>query len=172
MTELLILYILTKGQNTMYGLSKSLCKYFGTITKPGFGTIQPALKRLEKKGVIKSDRFFSDGGKPYYYYSIQEDGKNFLKKKIFEKESSNPVKLIQSAKIKIACSDILEKNEKLQLFEYLKTEILKIKFDAENALTSGCLDNNFCHRMITDNIICEYSNFVKLIEGLEHACNS
>ena len=36
MNELLILYILLNGQSTMYGLSKSLQKYFGAITKPGF----------------------------------------------------------------------------------------------------------------------------------------
>ncbi|MCM1265210.1 MAG: PadR family transcriptional regulator, partial [Candidatus Gastranaerophilales bacterium] len=106
MNELLILYILTKGQSTMYGLSKCLLKNYGCITKPGFGTIQPALKRLEKQGFIKADKFFSEGGKPYFYYSILDNGKEFLRKKLLEKVTTNPIQFYPFAKIKIACSDV------------------------------------------------------------------
>ena len=70
MNEVIILYMLLKSHSTMYGISKNMKKIFGAITKPGFGTIQPALKRMEKQGYVKSDKFYTDGGKPYFYYSI------------------------------------------------------------------------------------------------------
>ena len=172
MNELLILYLLTKGQSTMYGLSKSLYKNYGFITKPGFGTLQPALKRLEKQNFIKADKFFSDGGKPYYYYSILEEGKEFLTKKLMEKITTNPIQFYPFAKIKIACSDVLSKDERLELFKSLKYELQKIKLDAESLLESETLSNNFCHKMVLNTTVCEYNNFVNLIEDLENACNS
>ncbi|MCD8378677.1 MAG: PadR family transcriptional regulator [Candidatus Gastranaerophilales bacterium] len=171
MNELILLYLLLKGQCTMYGLSKSLKKNFGSITKPGFGTLQPALKRLEKQGLIKADRFFTEGGKPYYYYSITQNGKGFLKKKILEKPSINPIQFYPCAKIKLACSDILESGEKKDLYSTLKNEAVKIKSETEKNLKSDWTAENYCQKMVLDNTLCEYNNFIALIEGLEHACN-
>lgn len=156
----------------MYGLAKTLQKNFGSITKPGFGTLQPALKRMEKNNIIKSDKFFTEGGKPYYYYSITDIGKDFLKNKLVEKISNNPTQFLPNSKIKIACSDILENEDKQKLYSMIKNGLLKLKKEAENAIKSEDTNNHFCKKMILDNTICEYKNFITLIEGLEHACNS
>jgi len=147
MNELLILYLLLKGQSTMYGLAKSLKKYFGSITKPGFGTLQPALKRLEKQDFVKADKFFTEGGKPYYYYSITDSGKELLKKRIMEKTSLNPIHFCSAARIKLACSDILENLEKKELYERLKVGMIKLKDEAEKSLKDENSANNIYRKI-------------------------
>lgn len=171
MTEMLLLYLLLQGQSTMYGLVKSLNKYFGAITQPGMGTVQPALKRLEKQGFIKSDKFFTDGGKPYFYYSITSDGQNALTTEILSAPSSNPIQLYPAIKLKLICSDILEPDERKVLYQTLKTELLKVKNQAEGTLELELYGNNHSAKMVLNNVICEYKNTLDLIEGLKNAGN-
>lgn len=172
MNELLILYLLTKSKTTMYGLSKILNKNYGMITKPGFGTLQPALKRLEKQGYILSEKYFTDGGKPYFYYSITSKGSEFFRKKMLEKSSVNPTQSIPLTKIKICCSDILDIPEQKELYQTLKKTLLALKFDAENFLNDSKESSNYSHRLVIDGVVCEYNNLLSLVEGLERASNS
>ena len=166
MHEILILYILLNGQNTLYGVAKSITKGFAHITNPSFGTIQPALKRLEKKGFVSSDGFFTDGGKPYVYYNITSKGKEFLTSKIKSKLPKNPIQLVPELKIKLMCSNLLEQDERVELLKYFKTELLKLKNSAENILNSDIYTNNTEARLVLDNSLCEYQNLLSLTEGL------
>ena len=172
MTEMLILYILLERQSTMYGLGKSIKQYFGSITTPGLGTIQPALKRLEKQEYIKADKFFTEGGKPYYYYSITNDGKNALITEILSKPSTNPVQLLPAAKLKLICSNILDNREKKELCNTLKTEILKVYNHAEKTIKSDYFANNYSAKIVMNNLLCEYKNTLDMIEGLKNVGNS
>lgn len=151
----------------MYGISKTVSKLFGYITNPSFGTIQPALKRLEKKSFVKSDKFFTEGGKPYFYYSITPQGKEFLVDKLKSKPSKNPIQLFPEIKIKLTCLDILTSEDKKELCKVLKAEVLKLKTQAEAILSAGDYDDNYTGRMVLDNAVCEYKNMYDLIERLE-----
>ena len=151
----------------MYGISKTVSKLFGYITNPSFGTIQPALKRLEKKSFVKSDKFFTEGGKPYFYYSITPQGKEFLVAKLKSKPSKNPIQLFPEIKIKLTCLDILTSEDKKEFCKVLKAEVLKLKTQAESILSAGDYDDNFTGRMVLDNAVCEYKNMYDLIERLE-----
>lgn len=151
----------------MYGISKTVSKLFGYITNPSFGTIQPALKRLEKKSFVKSDKFFTEGGKPYFYYSITPQGKGFLVDKLKSKPSKNPIQLFPEIKIKLTCLDILTSEDKKELCKVLKAEVLKLKTQAEAILSAGDYDDNYTGRMVLDNSVCEYKNMYDLIERLE-----
>ena len=151
----------------MYGISKTVSKLFGYITNPSFGTIQPALKRLEKKSFVKSDKFFTEGGKPYFYYSITPQGKEFLVDKLKSKPSKNPIQLFPEIKIKLTCLDILTSEDKKELCKVLKAEVLKLKTQAEAILSAGDYDDNYTGRMVLDNSVCEYKNMYDLIERLE-----
>ncbi len=151
----------------MYGISKTVSKLFGYITNPSFGTIQPALKRLEKKSFVKSDKFFTEGGKPYFYYSITPQGKEFLVDKLKSKPSKNPIQLFPEIKIKLTCLDILTSEDKKELCKVLKAEVLKLKTQAESILSAGDYDDNYTGRMVLDNSVCEYKNMYDLIERLE-----
>lgn len=171
MNEILILYILNKSQTTMYGLSKTISKIYGSITKPSFGTLQPALKKLEQNKYIFASKFYTDGGKPYFYYSITEYGFQFLKETLLKNTSNNPTQLLPIAKIKLACSDILEQTEREVLYKQLKANLSRLKTEAETALSENWKDN-FYSRMVLDNTVCEYNNLINLVEGLENARNS
>ena len=59
MIELLILNELTKKVLTMYGISKEIHTSFSVLTTPSFGTIKPALTRLQKSGFVKSQKTMS-----------------------------------------------------------------------------------------------------------------
>ena len=167
MHEILILYILLDAQNTMYGIFKVISKNFGFITNPSFGTIDPALKRLQKQNYVISNKLFSDGGKPYYYYSITPEDKEFLIKKIKEKPCLNPIQAYPEIKIKLICSNILDDSEKKSLYKLLKPEIIKIKTKAEEVLKSEVFSANHFARIVVDNTVCECKNMYDLIEGLE-----
>ena len=167
MHEILILYILLKGQSTMYGVSKSISQQFGYISNPSFGTIQPALKRLEKKGFIKSDKFFTDGGKPYFFYSITSEGKEFLIEKLKSKPSKNPIQLYPEILLKLTCMDILTPTDKDGLCKILKTEVMKLKNQAETILASDFYQDNPSGRMVLNGVVCSYKSLNDLIERLE-----
>ena len=173
MHEILILYLLTKNQSTMYGIAKSITKLFGYITNPSFGTLQPAIKRLEKKGCVTNSKFYTEGGKPYFYYSITPKGKEFLVEKLKSKPSKNPIQLNPEIKIKLSCCDVLSSEERKEMFTLLKTEMMKLKTGAEKTLSSELWCDNFFGKMVLDNSVCEYKNLYELIERLEkHAGNS
>ena len=108
MTELLILYVLTSRELTMYAVLKHILDSFGAYTKPSFGAIKPALTRLEKQGFLKSRKQISDGGKVSGYYSITQDGKKELKKLILEEFSENPLQFNSTARVKLGCANCLE----------------------------------------------------------------
>lgn len=167
MHEILILYILLNAQNTMYGIAKTISKNYGFLSNPSFGTIQPALKRLEKNGLINSDKYFTDGGKPYFYYSITKEGREYLNGKIRALPSQNPIQLIPEIKLKLMCSNILNPLEKKDLYKALKLQLNKLKTQAEDILKSDIYQNNSEGRLVLDNSICEYGNIITLIEGLE-----
>ena len=78
MIELLILYKLSKKVLTMYGISKDIHEDFSVLTTPSYGTIKPALNRLERSGFVKTQKTMSSGGRPSTYYSITSAGKEEL----------------------------------------------------------------------------------------------
>lgn len=49
MIELLILYVILKRDYTMYAIQKRIEENFAPFTKPSFGALKPALRRLEEK---------------------------------------------------------------------------------------------------------------------------
>lgn len=173
MHEILILYILLNSQTTMYGIAKAISKQFGYISSPSFGTLQPALKRLEKKELVTASKFFTDGGKPYFFYSITESGKKFLTEKLMSKPSKNPIQLYPEIKIKLTCLDILNSDNKKELCKTLKAEVQKLKTNAEKIMTSAEYKDNGSGRMVLDATVTEYKNMLDVIERLEkNACNS
>lgn len=167
MIELLILFELNKRILTMYGISKEIRASFSVLTTPSYGTIKPALNRLEKAGFVKKQKSMSEGGRPSNYYSITKDGVDELRRLILAPPQENPIQFLPSARIKLACADLLEKDELFSMLKNLKLKSESILADIKN------LENNkelsFYPRMVFDNLMCEYKNFISLLEGFEHA---
>lgn len=166
MTELLILYVLSEREMTMYAILKYILDIFGSFTQPSFGAIKPALTRLEKSGFIRSRKAMSDGGKLSGFYSITQDGREELKRLLLEKVSNNPLQFQSTAGIKISCASYLAKDERKELFSQLKSKAHEHKFKAENTLSNE-KSLTFYQRIILDSTIVEYKNLITLIENLE-----
>lgn len=166
MIELLVLYVLSEREMTMYAVLKHILDVFGAFSQPSFGAIKPALTRLEKSGFIRSRKAMSDGGKLSGFYSITQEGREELKKLILEKVSNNPLQFHSAMGIKISCASYLAQDERKELFFQLKIKAQEHKFYAENTLSTQ-KSLTFYQRIILDNSIVEYKNLITLIENLE-----
>lgn len=166
MIELLILYVLSEREMTMYAILKHILDFFGAYTQPSFGAIKPALTRLENAEFIRSRKAMSDGGKLSGFYSITQEGREELKKLIQEKVSGNPLQFQSTAGIKISCASYLAKDERKELFFQLKSRAQEHKFKAESILNNE-KSLTFYQRIILDNTIVEYKNLITLIENLK-----
>lgn len=167
MIELLILYELSKKVLTMYGVSKEIRREFSVLTTPSYGTIKPALNRLEKSGCVKTQKTMSSGGRPSTYYSITKNGIEELKALLLSAPQDNPIQFLPTARVRLACAEVLENSEQKQLFKLLKLKAESIAIDVKNMLENKDLE--FYHKMVFDNLICEYKNFTSLLEGFERA---
>ena len=167
MIEFLILFELNKKILTMYGIAKEIHGNFSVLSIPSFGTIKPALKRLESKGFIKSQKTMSDGGRPSVYYSITDNGEDELKRLVTEPPSENPVHFLTVARAKLLCADILDKDSKLKMLDNLKMKAETIVAEINNIMAFK--DLSFYPKMVFENLICEYKNFIMLLEEFKNA---
>lgn len=167
MIDLLILYVLKAKELTMYAIQKHILEYFAPYTNPSFGALKPALRRLESNGFIKSRQMMSDGGKLSGYYIKTQQGDEYLRKLLLEPLSDNPLQFLSNARIKLSCADVLDNKERKNLFFEIKSLALQFKTDAENILNNEYIELNFYQKIVLDNSICEYKNFITIVEGLE-----
>ncbi len=167
MLELIILYVLLKRDLTMYAVQKHIEGNFAPFTKPSFGAIKPALTRLETSGFITSRKSMSEGGKLSVFYAITKSGSDELKRLLLEDLSENPLQFLSNARIKLSCADILSADEKKSLFFNIKSLAAEHKFCAENLLADEYNQYNFYQKIVMDNTVCEYKNFISIVEGLE-----
>lgn len=158
----------------MYGIQKRIFEGFAPFTKPSFGALKPALRRLEEKECIKSRKIMSDGGKLSVYYEITRTGINELKRLVLEDLTNNPLQFLSNARIKLSCADCLDFEERKRLFFSLKSLAMSFKSDALSILNNEFRQINFYQKIVLDNTICEYKNLIIMIEGLEkdNASNS
>ena len=167
MTELLILYVLLKRDLTMYAVQKHIEDIFAPYTKPSFGALNPALRRLIEKECLSARKMLSDGGKLSVYYSVTAQGKNELVRLILEDLSDNPLQFYSNARIKIACADVLSVDEKKRLFFNIKSRAMQFKTQAQTILNDEYTHTNFYQKIVLDNTVCDFSNFITIVEGLE-----
>lgn len=167
MIELLILYVLTKRDLTMYAIQKHINDNFAPFTKPSFGVIKPALKRLETKNFLTYRKMMSDGGKLSVFYTITKSGKEELKRLLLEDLSENPVQFLSNARIKLSCAGYLDNQERKSLFFNIKSLAMQHKFTTENMLDDEYNQFNFYQKIILDNTMCEFKNLITIVEGLE-----
>ena len=168
MIEFLILYELTKKVLTMYGISKEIRSEFSVLTTPSYGTIKPALNRMEKSGFVRTQKSMTTGGRPSTYYSITGKGLEELKHLLLSPPQENPIQFLPSARVKLACAEVLNCEEQKTLIKILKNKSENITADIKKLLE--ITDLEFFHKMVFDNLACEYKNFMSLLEGFERAC--
>ena len=167
MIDLMILFVLLKRDLTMYSIRKRIEDYFQAFSSPSFGALKPALVRLEGKECISSSKMMSGGGKLSVYYSITNEGLKELRKLLLTPFSSNPLQFISDAKIKLCCMSFLKKDDSKVLLEEIKSNAYLHKINAQKIMEDEYNPVDFYQRIVLDNTICEYNNFISMIEGLE-----
>ena len=167
MIELLILYVLLKRNFTMYSIQKRIDENFAPFTKPSFGALKPALRRLEEKECLTSRKTMSDGVKLSVYYEISRNGIAELKRLILEDLSDNPLQFLSNARAKLCCADCLNTDERKRLFFSVKSRAMQFKTLSQNVLNDEYNHINFYQKVVIDNALCEFSNLITLVEGLE-----
>lgn len=167
MIEVMILYILVNHDFTMYAIHKRIREFFLAYTNPSFGALKPALVRLEKRGLITSSKVMSDGGKLSVFYAITKSGLKELENLLLKPLSNNPLQFISDAKIKLSCMSVLNDENREEMITDIKTKALLHKADTEKILADEYTPLNAYQKIILDNTVCEYKNFVSMVEGLE-----
>lgn len=151
----------------MYSIQKRIDENFAPFTKPSFGALKPALRRLEKKECLTSRKTMSDGGKLSVYYEISRNGIAELKRLILEDLSDNPLQFLSNARAKLCCADCLNTDERKRLFFSVKSRAMQFKTLSQNVLNDDYNHINFYQKVVIDNALCEFSNLITLVEGLE-----
>ena len=167
MIELLILYELKNKVLTMYGISKEIHSQFSVLTTPSYGTIKPALNRLEKSGFVKTQKTISSGGRPSTFYSITKTGEEELKNLLLASPQDNPIQFLPTARVRLSCAEVLNEQEQKELFKLIKHKAENIMIDTKNIIESKQIE--FYQKMVFDNLLCEYNNLISLVEVLSRA---
>ena len=163
----MILYVLLKRDLTMYSIRKRIEDYFLPFTNPSFGALKPALVRLEKSGALTTSKMMSDGGKLSVFYSVTSSGTKLLRTLLLKNFSANPLQFISDSKVKLCCASFLGCEDIAALLEEIKSNAYIHKMNAEKILTDEYTPVDFYQKIVLDNTICEYNNFISMLEGLE-----
>lgn len=134
MIDILILYILSKYDATIYKIRKLIEEKFFMFSSPSLGTINPALKRLESLSCVEFESKMSDGGMLSKTYKITAFGQKYLKNAITSFEFGNKSSVLNNASILICVCDILDENEKDELYKNCLNNIMLLKADINDAL--------------------------------------
>lgn len=87
--DILLLSLIARGDTYGYEMVKNLKDKSDDMYNMSEGTLYPALKRLEGKGMIQSYWGETDAGGRRKYYQITDDGKKELGKKYGEWKKVN-----------------------------------------------------------------------------------
>lgn len=142
MIEIVILYILNKYDATIYRVSKIIDELFFGYLKSSTGTLNPALKRLEKMGCVEFLEKMSDGGMLSKIYSITSEGKKHLIDLLQTYTLSNPYHVLNETKVLLYCSDVLSINELIAFKENLLNNLELYKIKLENGLKNEYITLN------------------------------
>ena len=112
MSEICILYCLTKREMTIYSVKKHISEYFGAFTNPSHGTIHPCMKKLLGYGFLNVNDILSEGGKKSSYYSITDKGRTYFADLMMSDFSENPSVFLGEINTRIAAMGALPNKDK------------------------------------------------------------
>ena len=134
MIEILILYILSKYDATIYKAKKLIIEKFFMYSKPSLGAINPALKKLEGLSCVEFESKMTDGGMLSKIYKITPFGMKYLKNALLTFEFKNKAHILNCVSILICASDVLDEDDKKELYKNCLNNILILKKDLVDAL--------------------------------------
>ncbi len=163
MFEIVILYILNKYDATIYRLSKITDELFFAFLKSSTGTINPALKKLEKMGCVEYIEKMTEGGLLSKTYSITKEGKKHLINLLLSFETKNPYHVINEAKIATYCSDVLNVNEYIEFKNNLLNILELHKIKLEKGLKNEYINLNEIQKRTIEITLEELESLIKAL---------
>lgn len=172
MIEILILYIVSKHEKTMYAIRKEIIELFGTFTKPSIGTIHPALKRLQANGSLNCLERMSDGGKKSSYYSITPKGREFFKEIFFEERCDNPNLLHGYLQARFATLSMLDIEDRKKFCTEISKSLELYRFEIENKLNDRLLSLDYFQTSLLKRSLSEVKNLQEYVNNIQvdHEC--
>lgn len=82
--QLCIMALLKEGRKYGFQIIKELRELSGGYFDLKEGTLYPALHRLEKRGLVKSEWVIEGTAPPRRYYRLTDRGKSFLEESVLE----------------------------------------------------------------------------------------
>ncbi|MBE7706730.1 MAG: PadR family transcriptional regulator [Cyanobacteria bacterium SIG30] len=162
MIEILVLYVLKRYDCSIYRISKIIETTFFALFKPSFGSLNPAIKRLEGMGCIEVSSSLTEGGKRVKRVSITSFGEKYFKNCMQTYEFTNPSNFLNDANILLFCSNILEGEDLLKFLDNLNLQC-KIFI---NKINSGLNDSYNPLNDLQKKIVNEILFQTKKIEGI------
>lgn len=152
MLEFLILFVLLKDKYPIYGIKKEIDAQFSPFTNSSFGSIHPAIKRLEEKNAVKVKKEMTQGGQRKYFYSITPEGKEFFNELCVENVHEKVTFLDSMFYIKIMSLDSMDELTRIKSIEGLSKnlELLIINFEniVKNSENRKTYKIKFCEHLI------------------------
>jgi len=121
MIELLVLGILLDGESTIYGLKQKAKSEFSLLTGASFGSIHPAIKRLEKAGFVSAKNTVSKGGQKSSLFKLTNKGKQKFEEIMKEELPETLYSSHQEAGLKIIFLDKINDDNKKTVLQSVKT---------------------------------------------------
>ncbi len=167
MIEILIIYVLSKHETTIYGIRKGIIDYFGIYTKPSVGAIYPALKKLLKENAVVVNERISEGGKKSSYYSLTKTSMKYLKKIFYSSLSENPSLFYTQLMVRICAFGILTSDERKKFILEFSKKIEIYQFETKNKLKDEYLNLDYYQKQLltrTYNELETLNNFLKNLQ--------
>lgn len=120
MTELLILAALLYKEYTIYKIKQKIKNEFSVFSTASFGSIYPALKKLEKNGFISAKRKMSSGGQKSSKYLITNEGKKYFTELMTAEIPELSSYSSQIINIKLMLMDLLDENSRKTTLDSIK----------------------------------------------------
>lgn len=166
MIEILILYIISKREKTIYSIRKEIIEIFGTFTKPSIGTIHPALQRLLKEKAVALNERMSEGGKKSSYYSITKKGLDYFRDLFFSTASDNPSLFYNQLQARLATMGLLNFEERKRFVLEFSKKIDIYQFELEGKLNDEFLSLDYFQKELLKKTLTEIKSLKDYINNL------
>lgn len=164
MIELLILFTLFQHKSTIYGIKQKIEKRFSVFFNASFGSIHPALKKLEEGKYVSVKSELSSGGQKSKIYSITPEGKKYFTKLLIEDLPPNPALADQMINIKLMAANFVESDTRNKIKESVLKHLELQTINMRNYLSNMDDENNsFQNKFINYNLqkLKEFKNWIE-----------
>lgn len=163
MIDAAILYVLNKYDATIYRVGKLIDELFFMTLKTSTGTINPAIKRLEKLGCVECVDKMSEGGMFSKIYSITPVGKKHLAELLLTYRAANPYHILNEAKIALYCSDVLSINELVEFKQNMLNNLELFKIKLERGFKNEYITLSETQKKVIESTLEEVNKLIELL---------